>query len=94
MTQELSIIGMDIAKSVFPREHGDAGDNRRTPVELSLFRLDHRQPRVQAPPAIVQGAQQSSITRSRTPCFHKRNRSLTIRQHLTLLWTCSMRQRR
>ena len=35
MTQELSIIGMDIAKSVLPRARGDAGDKGRTPVELS-----------------------------------------------------------
>ena len=30
-------------------------------------------------------AQQSSTTRSRTPFFHRRTRSLTIRQRLTLL---------
>src|SRR5437762_1344454 len=39
-------------------------------------------------------AQQSSITRSRTPSFHRRMRSFTIRQRLTLLLTCSIRSRR
>src|SRR5262249_838101 len=39
-------------------------------------------------------AQQRSITRSRTPAFHKRIRSLTMRHRLTLLLTCSMRSRR
>src|SRR5438132_7198091 len=39
-------------------------------------------------------AQQSSITRSRTPGFHKRMRSFTMRQRLTLLLTCSIRSRR
>src|SRR5262252_6068274 len=39
-------------------------------------------------------AQQSSITRSRTPSFHKRIRSFTMRQRLTLLLTCSIRSRR
>src|SRR6266446_5245934 len=39
-------------------------------------------------------AQHSSITRSRTPCFKRRIRSLTMRQRFTLLWTCSMRSRR
>jgi hypothetical protein len=39
-------------------------------------------------------AQQSSITRSRTPSFHRRMRSLTMRQRLTLLLTCSIRSRR
>src|SRR2546427_5033822 len=39
-------------------------------------------------------AQQSSITRSRTPCFHRRIRSFTMRQRLTLLLTCSIRSRR
>src|SRR5467141_60043 len=39
-------------------------------------------------------AQQMSITRSRTPAFHRRIRSLTIRQRLTLLLTCSIRSRR
>src|SRR5262244_1057942 len=39
-------------------------------------------------------AQQSSITRSRTPSFHRRIRSFTMRQRLTLLLTCSIRSRR
>src|SRR5438105_12779047 len=39
-------------------------------------------------------AQQSSITRSRTPSFHRRIRSFTMRQRFTLLLTCSMRSRR
>src|SRR6516165_5314739 len=39
-------------------------------------------------------AQQSSITRSRMPCFHRRIRSFTMRQRLTLLLTCSIRSRR
>src|SRR5438132_10104747 len=39
-------------------------------------------------------AQHSAITRSRTPCFHKRIRSLTLRQRLTLLLTGSIRSRR
>src|SRR5882724_12501669 len=39
-------------------------------------------------------AQQSSITISRTPSFHRRIRSLTMRQRLTLLLTCSIRSRR
>ena len=39
-------------------------------------------------------AQQSSITRSRTPAFHRRIRSFTIRQRLTLLLICSIRSRR
>src|SRR2546425_7165863 len=39
-------------------------------------------------------AQQSSITRSRTPSFQRRIRSLTMRQRLTLLLTCSIRSRR
>src|SRR4029450_6825216 len=34
-------------------------------------------------------AQQSSITRSRTPSFHRRIRSFTMRQRLTLPFTCS-----
>ena len=36
-------------------------------------------------------AQQLSITRSRTPPFHSRIRSVTIRQRLTLLWTVGVR---
>src|SRR5438445_326179 len=39
-------------------------------------------------------AQQSSITRSRTPSFHSRIRSFTMRQRFTLLLTCSIRSRR
>src|SRR5262249_25507662 len=39
-------------------------------------------------------AQQISITRSRTPSFHRRIRSFTIRHRLTLLLTCSIRSRR
>jgi hypothetical protein len=39
-------------------------------------------------------AQQISITTSRTPSFHNRIRSLTMRQRLTLLLTCSIRSRR
>src|SRR5262245_27473964 len=39
-------------------------------------------------------AQQSSITRSRTPSFHRRIRSFTMRHRLTLLLTCSIRSRR
>src|SRR2546428_12769927 len=39
-------------------------------------------------------AQQSSITRSRPPSFHRRIRSFTMRQRLTLLLTCSIRSRR
>src|SRR5712691_2305704 len=39
-------------------------------------------------------AQHSSITTSRTPSFHSRIRSLTMRQRFTLLLTCSIRSRR
>src|SRR4029453_8801289 len=39
-------------------------------------------------------AQHSSITRSRRPAFHRRIRSFTMRQRLTLLFTCSIRSRR
>src|SRR5262250_3183693 len=39
-------------------------------------------------------AQQISITRSRTPSFHRRIRSFTMRHRLTLLLTCSIRSRR
>jgi hypothetical protein len=39
-------------------------------------------------------AQHSSITRSRTPFFHSRIRSFTMRQRFTLLLTCSIRSRR
>jgi len=39
-------------------------------------------------------AQQSSITTSRIPFFHRRMRSVTMRQRFTLLWTCSIRRRR
>src|SRR5262244_1273214 len=34
------------------------------------------------------------MTRSRTPAFHRRSRSFTMRQRLTLLLTCSIRSRR
>src|SRR5262249_32290444 len=37
-------------------------------------------------------AQQSAITRSRMPCFHRRIQSFTMRQRLTLLLTCSIRK--
>src|SRR5882672_1072495 len=38
-------------------------------------------------------AQQTSMTRSRTPAFRRRQMSCTMRQRLTLLLTCSMRTR-
>src|SRR3954464_13386046 len=59
--------------------------------QLSLSRLNHWLPRGQADPEVMQ---QISITTSRTPCFHRRIRSLTTRQRLTLLLTCSIRSRR
>src|SRR5215510_10015572 len=39
-------------------------------------------------------AQQRASMRARTPAFHRRMRSFTMRQRLTLLWTCSIRSRR
>jgi hypothetical protein len=57
--------------------------------QLSLSRLNHGLTH----PALCR-AQQMSLTRSRTPTFQRRLRSLTLRQRLTLLWTWSIRSRR
>jgi hypothetical protein len=62
-------------------------------VFLSLSRLNMGCHGVKRPRKLCR-AQQSSITRSRIPAFQRRIRSFTIRQRLTLLWTCSIRKRR
>ena len=69
------------------------GSQVTTPVRLSLSRLNHRLPRGQAHPEVVQGTTEFHHQIADT-FFHKRIRSLTMRQRFTLLLTCSIRNRR